>query len=155
LARQCRQYKREAVAARLLDKARNRSFVAETAAMDKGYDAGYVYEEIEARNCQPIIPLMNDAGVKKGRHLPHECEHGVWVYKGTDYKRRAAKWRCPTGECVVSHRWVPASQYQTLISRTTNRWVNLKRGRSSVEREFGRLKHEYGLVPIRTRGMSG
>jgi hypothetical protein len=140
-------------AARLLDKARKRGFVAETAAMDKGYDAGYVYEEFEARDCQPIIPLMNDTGVKKGRHLPHECKHGVWVFKGADYKRKAAKWRCPTGECEVSHRWVPASRYQTLIPRTTDRWLKLKRGRSAVEREFGRLKHEYGLAPLRTRGI--
>jgi hypothetical protein len=27
-------------------------------------------------------------------------------------------------------------------------------GRASVEREFGRLKHEYGLAPLRTRGLA-
>lgn len=26
-------------------------------------------------------------------------------------------------------------------------------GRSAVEREFGRLKNEYGLTPLRTRGL--
>lgn len=31
--------------------------------------------------------------------------------------------------------------------------VALPRGRSSVEREFGRLKHEFGLAPLRVRGL--
>ncbi len=29
----------------------------------------------------------------------------------------------------------------------------LYRGRAAVKREFGRLKNEYGLTPIRTRGI--
>jgi transposase len=33
------------------------------------------------------------------------------------------------------------------------RWKKLYRGRASVEREFGRLKHEYGLAPLRVRGL--
>ncbi|MGN6257117.1 MAG: transposase [Solirubrobacterales bacterium] len=141
-------------AAGLLDQARERGFEASTAAMDKGYDAGYVYEEFEARNCRPVIPLsMTKKQAEKGRHLPHKCKHGEWVYKGTDYKRKAAKWRCPTGECEVSHRWVPASRHQTLIPRTTDRWLKLKRGRSAVEREFGRLKDYYGMRTIRVRGI--
>jgi hypothetical protein len=38
------------------------------------------------------------------------------------------------------------------IARHTERFRNLYRGRASVEREFGRLKHEYGLGPLRVRG---
>jgi hypothetical protein len=37
------------------------------------------------------------------------------------------------------------------IPRHTDRWRSLYRGRSTVEREFGRLKRQYGLV-LRTRG---
>ena len=33
-------------------------------------------------------------------------------------------------------------------------WKRLYRGRSAVEREFGRLKNEYGLTPLRTRGLA-
>ena len=33
-------------------------------------------------------------------------------------------------------------------------WKRLYRGRASVEREFGRLKHDYGLAPLRVRGMA-
>jgi hypothetical protein len=32
-------------------------------------------------------------------------------------------------------------------------WKRLYRGRASVEREFGRLKHDYGLAPLRVRGL--
>lgn len=49
--------------------------------------------------------------------------HGEWTFAGADYKRRATKWRCPTGECAPS--------------------------RGAVEREFGRLKHEWALAPLR------
>jgi hypothetical protein len=31
--------------------------------------------------------------------------------------------------------------------------ARLYKGRGAVEREFGRLKNEYGLAPLRTRGI--
>lgn len=33
------------------------------------------------------------------------------------------------------------------------RFRDLYRGRAAVEREFGRLKHDYGLAPLRVRGL--
>ena len=36
----------------------------------------------------------------------------------------------------------------------SSRWRDLYYGRSAVEREFGRLKHEYGLAPLRVRGLA-
>ena len=39
------------------------------------------------------------------------------------------------------------------LSHHTDEWRTLYRGRSAVEREFGRLKHEYGLAPLRTQGI--
>jgi hypothetical protein len=36
--------------------------------------------------------------------------------------------------------------------RTSDRG-DLYRGRAAVEREFGRLKHDYGLAPLRVRGI--
>jgi hypothetical protein len=38
--------------------------------------------------------------------------------------------------------------------RHTQRWRDLYRGRAAVEREFGYLKHNYGLAPLRIRGLS-
>jgi hypothetical protein len=40
-----------------------------------------------------------------------------------------------------------------LIPRHTQRFRDLYAGRSAIEREFGRLKHNYGLTPIRVRGI--
>jgi Transposase DDE domain len=39
------------------------------------------------------------------------------------------------------------------IPRHSKRFKALYRGRVAVEREFGRLKHDYGLAPLRTRGL--
>jgi hypothetical protein len=40
----------------------------------------------------------------------------------------------------------------TAIPYGSAEWKRLYRGRAAVEREFGRLKNEYGLTPLRTRG---
>jgi hypothetical protein len=42
-----------------------------------------------------------------------------------------------------------------LVSRESKRWKSLYRGRASVEHEFGRLKNEWALLPLRVRGSSG
>jgi len=39
------------------------------------------------------------------------------------------------------------------IPRHSQRFRDLYRGRAAVEREFGRLKHDYGLAPLRVRGL--
>src|SRR5438093_13481684 len=39
------------------------------------------------------------------------------------------------------------------IPRKSDEWRSLYRRRSSVEREFGRLKHHYGLAILRVRGI--
>lgn len=39
------------------------------------------------------------------------------------------------------------------IPRSTDEWRSLYRRRSAVEREFGRLKHTYGLAFLRVRGI--
>jgi Transposase DDE domain len=49
--------------------------------------------------------------------------------------------------------WVKADRLHPLIPRETLRWKGLYRGRASVEREFGRLKHEWALSPLRMRGI--
>ena len=42
----------------------------------------------------------------------------------------------------------------TAIPFGSNEWKALYRRRASVEREFGRLKHDYGLAPLRVRGLA-
>jgi DDE family transposase len=62
--------------------------------------------------------------------------------------------RCPTGECKPASVWRKASRLHPQIPRESKRFGDLYRGRSAVEREFGRLKHQYGLGPLRVRGLA-
>jgi hypothetical protein len=88
-----------------------------------------------------------------GVHETGGSPHGTWTFAGADYKRRAAKWRCPTGECSPASTWVKADRLHPLIPRETARSRKLYCGRGAVEREFGRLKHEWALLPLRVRGL--
>jgi hypothetical protein len=135
----------------LLDKLHALGVVPETCALDKGYDGATVYDACEDRGIRPVICLKQTAAVKRGDHKAPTCEHGEWTFAGADYDRKAAKWRCPTGECKPGSVWVKADRLHTLIPRGTERWKALYKGRASVERAFGRSKHEHGLLPLRVR----
>jgi transposase len=137
----------------LLNATQRRGALAATAAMDKGYDVGPVYEDCADHDCLPIIPLRKTGAVKAGKHLPPECKHGTWKFAGSDRKRAASKWRCPTGECKPASTWIVADRLHPLVPRETKRLKGLYRKRASVEREFGRLKNEWGLKPLRVRGL--
>src|SRR5437588_11213264 len=110
------------------------------------------------RSGQPVLVLQAselplDGGTPVVDGAP-TCEHGTWTFAGANYKRRATQWRCPTGECSPKSAWVKADRLRPIVPRETRRWRDLYYGRSAVEREFGRLKHEYGLAPLRTRGLA-
>lgn len=137
----------------LIDTARRRGAMVATAALDKGYDNNRVYAECMERDCLPLIPLRKTTAVKNGEHRPPSCEHGVWTFAGSDRKREASKWRCPTGECKPASTWIAASRLHTLIPRNSKRWKAGYRRRAAVEREFGRLKNQWGLKPLRVRGL--
>jgi len=91
--------------------------------------------------------------VKAGKANPPSCEHGTWTFAGSDLSRGRSKWRCPTGECRPGSTWIKVDRLHPLIPRETKRWKSLYRGRACVEREFGRLKHEWALLPLRVRGV--
>lgn len=139
--------------AELIDTAQARGLTAETATMDKGYDNGPVHTLCAERNCLPIIPLKMTPSVQRGGALKPQCAHGVWRFAGADRRRSAAKWRCPTGECAPASTWIKADRLHPLIPHKTKRWKTLYRKRAAVEREFGRLKHEWALAPLRIRGL--
>lgn len=139
--------------ASLLDEARRRGAIADTAALDKGYDDGGVHTVCAERNCLPVIPLRQTTAVKRGDHKPPSCDHGEWTFGGSDRKRGASKWRCPTKECKPASTWIEADRMHPLIPYKSKRWNSNYRKRVAVEREFGRLKHDYGLAPMRTRGL--
>ena len=93
------------------------------------------------------------SGAAPGDHRAPTCERGSWTCAGADYQRKATKWRCPTGECKHASRWIKTDRLHPLIPRETPRWRKLYTRRAAVEREFGRLKHEWALAPLRVRGV--
>jgi Transposase DDE domain/Transposase domain (DUF772) len=135
----------------LLNKAKRRGFDVKVAIMDKGYDNNEVHALSMLKGVSPVIPLRESS--KTGREEPPHCAHGGWTFAGADFKRGATKWRCPTGECKPGSMWRKANRLHPLIPRETKRYKQLYRQRSSVEREFGRLKHEWSLLPLRVRGV--
>jgi hypothetical protein len=137
----------------LIDAAKARGFDPATAIMDKGYDTGPIHDGCMDRGICPVTPLRETPAVKRGEQNAPTCEHGEWTFAGADYKRRATKWRCPTGECSPASRWVKADRLHPLIPRESERSRKLYRSRGAVEREFGRLKHEWALLPLRVRGL--
>ena len=137
----------------LIDATRERGFNPRTAIMDKGYDNGPIHDGCMDRDICPVTPLRQTGRVKAGDANAPTCEHGEWTYAGTDYKRKATKWRCPTGECAPASVWVKADRLHPLIPRHTKRSRDLYSSRGAVEREFGRLKHEWALLPLRARGL--
>lgn len=137
----------------LIDEAQRRGLMAATACMDKGYDQRPVYESCEDRGCLPLIPLRQTPDVKRGDDAPPSCSHGTWMFAGSDRKRGASKWRCPTGECRPASTWIKADRLHPLVPRSTKRWKAGYRKRAAVEREFGRLKNQWGLKPLRVRGL--
>jgi hypothetical protein len=137
----------------LIDTAKRRGAMAATAALDKGYDIERIHSECMDRGCLPLIPLKQTPDVKRGDDAPPTCSHGTWTFAGSDRKRGASKWRCPTGECRPVSTWVAASRLHPLIPRESKRWKAAYRKRAAVEREFGRLKNQWGLKPLRVRGL--
>ncbi|MDP9395518.1 MAG: transposase, partial [Actinomycetota bacterium] len=139
------------IVAPLLDTMRSRSLTPEIAVLDRGYDTTAIYDECEDRGIRPIIPLRQTPAVKAGKHKPPTCEHGEWTFAGADVKRQATKWRCPVRECTPASVWIKADRLHPLIPRTIERFKALYHQRGAVEREFGRLKHEWSLGPLRVR----
>jgi hypothetical protein len=127
---------------------------AQTATLDKGYDTQPVHDACRRNGMLPVIPLKQTHAVKRGEHHAPTCEHGTWTFAGADFKNARTKWRCPTGECKPASVWRKASRLHPLIPRESKRYRDLYRGRGAVERTFGRLKHDFGLRPLRTRGLA-
>jgi transposase len=135
----------------LLDMLTARDFAPTIAILDRGYDNTPVYEACESRGIRPIIPLRETPAVKAGKAAPPSCDHGTWTFAGSDAKRGASKWRCPSGECLPASVWIKADRLHTLLPRSTDRWKSIYKQRGCVERGFGRLKHKWGMLPLRVR----
>lgn len=136
----------------LLDIAKGRGIEPTVASLDKGYDAEGVYAELIGRGIRPVIALK-DVTARIGKQKPPTCEHGTWTFGGADDGRQATKWRCPTGGCQPKSVWRPYSRLHPPIPHGTARHKALYRKRTGVERDFGRLKNEWAMLPLRVRGL--
>jgi hypothetical protein len=125
--------------------------------MDKAYDIDAIHRGCMDLGVTPIVPLRDTAPVKRGAAEAPHCIHGRWRFAGADYERKASKWRCPASNnddtCSPASRWIEADRLHPLIPRDSDRFKALYNQRVAIEREFGLLKHEWGLVPLRTRGL--
>lgn len=130
------------IAPQLLAMVQRRT-VVRYAVMGRGYDTEAMHPAREDRGIRPVISLRQTTAVKQGEHLPRTCAHGEWTFAGADAICGASKWRCPAGECAVKSAWVKADRLHPLVPRTTERFKALYHQRRAVEREFGRLKHEW------------
>jgi len=136
-----------------IDTARERGFIVKAAIIDKGYDNSPIHDGCMDRNVSPVTALRKTGRVKRGEHKSPACDHAEWTFAGADSKRKRTKWRCPTSECKPASRWVKVDRLHPLIPCETERLRKLYRSRGAVEREFGRLKHEWALLPLRVRGL--
>jgi hypothetical protein len=143
----------QAQALDLIDTTKARGFEVRTAIADKGYDSDPFHHGCMDRGVSPVTSLRKTEKVARGEHEPPSCEHGTWKFAGADAKRRRTKWRCPTGICTPASKWIKADRLHPLIPRESKRSKNLYASRGAVEREFGRLKHEWALLPLRVRGL--
>jgi hypothetical protein len=101
--------------------------------------------ETAARNESLYVAPLLDA-VKARGFYPQT----VAMDKGYDSNRVYSE--CADRGCaaiILLRKGQPERQLR--IERSTDRWRSLYRRRSAVEREFGRLKHEYGLAFLRVR----
>jgi SAM-dependent methyltransferase len=100
------------------------------------------------------VTLRMTVAVKRNPRGTSRCKHGTWTFAGSDLKQGATKWRCPTGDCNPKSKWMKADRRHPLIPHGSNRWHTIYWGRSAVEDEFGRLKNEWALTPLRVRGLA-
>jgi hypothetical protein len=116
-------------------------------------DTGPIHDGCMDRGVCPVTALKETERVKRAEHKRPTCSMALGRSPGRHFKRKATKCRCPTGECQPASTWVKADRLHPLIPRESERSRNLYRSRGAVEREFGRLKHEWALLPVRVRGL--
>jgi Transposase DDE domain len=98
----------------------------------------------ESRYVAPLLDAIRGRGFE-----PETCA----MDKGYDNTRVMAETRERGCVPIVSLRKTSPIPLDR-IPYGSDEWKRLYRGRAAVEREFGRLKNEYGLTPLRTRTLA-
>jgi IS5 family transposase len=115
----------------------------ETAKRNESLYVAPLLDALHARGYRPETCAM-DKGYDSNR-VHAECEergvHPIIPLKGE------------RGRLIVMPIIESATRFNPRIQRHTQQYRDLYRGRGAVERAFGRLKHDYGLAPLRVRGL--
>jgi transposase len=111
----------------LLDTLTGRGFTVDVAVLDKGYDGEPMHETCESRGIRPVIAL-----------------------KETPSGARPSGGARPASASPRLYGSRP-DRLHPLIPHGTERHKAQYKQRTAVEREFGRLKNDCGLLPLRVR----
>ncbi len=122
-----------------------------------GLPVGWQVETARRNESLYVAPLLD--GLRARGFRPETCA----MDKGYDNNRVYAECEARGCEPVIPLRGAKANQPALALAlggrlfpripRHTQRFRDLYAGRGAVEREFGRLKHDYGLAPLRVRGL--
>jgi hypothetical protein len=115
----------------------------ETARRNESIYVAPLLDALHARGFQPET-------VAADKGYDHERVHQECVARGA---HPIIPLRGPLAKQVVIPLPGPCDRLRPHISRHSERFRGLYRGRAAVEREFGRLKSDYGLGPLRVRGL--
>lgn len=114
---------------------------AETAKRHESNFVAPLLDALHARGFRPETCAL-DRGYDYGT-THDECEQRG-VHPVIPIRAKHERMGRPTGE---------RGRHNPYISRYSERFRVLYKGRGAVEREFGRLKNDYGLAPLRVRGL--
>ncbi|HJU37473.1 MAG TPA: transposase [Gaiellaceae bacterium] len=95
-----------------------------------------------------VAPLLD--AVRARGYRPETCA----MDKGYDYNRVYEEVRERDCVPIVARKKTRHATPLTPIPHGSEEWKSLYRNRGAVEREFGRLKHDYALAPLRVRGLA-
>lgn len=116
----------------------------ETARRHESLYVAPLLDKLHARGFKPDTCAM-DKGYDSNR-CHAECEtrgvHPIIPLKGE------------RGKQIVLPIIEATTRFNPRVQRHTERFRTLYRGRAAIEREFGRLKHDYGFAPLRVRGIA-
>jgi hypothetical protein len=112
-----------------------------------GLPVAWRVETAKANESLFVAPLLDTARARGIQSATVAADKGYDNNRVFDEVRERDA--CPI-ICLRKGRAIPL----TPIPYGTDEWKRLYRGRAAVEREFGRLKNEYGLTPLRTRGLA-
>jgi hypothetical protein len=111
-----------------------------------GLPLAWQVETARSHESNYVAPLLD--AVRARGFAPVTCAMDM----GYDFNRVYAECSAREVAAVVPLRRGQRER-DLRIARGEDEWKRLYRGRSAVEREFGRLKHHYGLAMLRVRGI--